>query len=135
MIDQAHILSAAGVAEIEKLSADLERRRTDQLVVVTLPSLGGKSIEATSLALGNRMGIGQRGKDNGVLVVVAPGERRIRIEVGRGLEPYLTNKEAGDIIAQDMLPRFRANQLEAGTTAGVRAIVAELDRSPMVAAR
>ena len=135
VVDRAGILSQAAERELDAASAGLERRRTDQFVVVTLPSLKGRTIEQTGLMLGRGWGIGQKSKDNGVLLIVAPQERKVRIEVGYGLEPYITNQEASAIIEKTILPRFRSSDLEQGTLAGAQAIVAELDRSPLVEPR
>jgi len=135
IVDSADILSSSAEAGLAQASAEFERRRTDQLVVVTLPSLNGKSIEQTGMALGRSWGVGQRGKDNGVLLIVAPTERKVRIEVGYGLERALTDEEAKAIIETRILPFFRQGGLEQGTVAGAEAIVAELDRSLMVEPR
>ena len=109
----------------ERLAA-LERRTTDQLVIVTVPSLGGRTIEAFGLALGNHWRIGQRGRDNGVLLIVAPTERKTRIEVGYGLERILTNARAQTIVDTDLVPQFgRADGMK-GSRSGTRSIVAVL---------
>ncbi len=123
VVDTAEILSPAEESALTEASAALERRTTDQLVIVTLPSLQGATIEATALTLGNRWAIGQRGKDNGVLLVVAPNDRKVRIEVGYGLEPILTNERAQTIIDRDMLPPFREGRLADGIAAGTDAVV------------
>ncbi len=126
IVDQANLLSAA---DEELLRADLEaleKKSTDQLVIVTLPSLQGYPIEDFGYRLGRHWGIGQKGKDNGVLLIVAPTERKVRIEVGRGLEPILTDSLSGIIIHQGILPRFKANDYPGGIKAGVRDIIAVL---------
>ena len=107
-------------------SRALERRTTDQLVIVTVPSLNGRTIEAFGLGLGNHWGIGQRGKDNGVLLIVAPTERRVRIEVGYGLEAILTNARAQAIIDRHMLPALRRGAWNEAISAGTREIIATL---------
>jgi uncharacterized protein len=83
------------------------------MVVVTVPDLGGLTIEEFGMALGNRWGIGQAEYDNGVLLLVAPKERRVRIEVGCGLEEVLTDARAGAIIDK-MTPAVRKGQFERG---------------------
>ena len=132
VVDTAEILSPDEEAALTEASAALERRTTDQLVIVTLPSLQGMTIEAAALTLGNRWGVGQRGKDNGVLVLVAPNDRKVRIEVGYGLEPILTNERASAIIDRDMLPPFREGRLADGIAAGTesvaRLLIANADR-------
>lgn len=126
VVDMADLLSPAEEAALTRRLAALERRTSDQLVVVTTGSLGGRSIEEYGLRLGNGWGIGRRGRDNGILLIVAPREHKTRIEVGFGLEAILTDERADLIIRRDMLPRFRERNWNAGIDAGSRAIVATL---------
>lgn len=100
----------------------LESKTADQLVVVTLPSLQGYEIEEFGYRLGRHWGIGQAGTNNGVLLIVAPNERKVRIEVGRGLEGDLPDAMAKLIIENAILPRFRAKDFPGGIAAGVRDI-------------
>jgi uncharacterized protein len=97
-------------------------------VVVTVPSLEGESIEALGLRLGNSWGIGQKGLDNGVLLIVAPAERRARIEVGKGLEGLLTDERAAQILKERAIPDFASGRFERGITEGVSAIVDTLEK-------
>ena len=92
------------------------------MVVVTLPSLQGFSIEDFGYQLGRHWGIGTKEKDNGVLLIVAPNERKVRIEVGRGLEPILTDAMSKIIIENSILPRFRVGDYAGGIKDGVRDI-------------
>ena len=85
-------------------------------------SLQGYSIEDYGYQLGRAWGIGQKGKDNGVLLIVAPNDRKVRIEVGRGLEPMLTDALSSIIIEHAIVPEFRAGDFAAGIKAGVRDI-------------
>lgn len=126
VVDNANLLSADQEAELVTELAALERRTTDQFVIVTMPSLGGRSIEAFATALGNRWGVGQRDKDNGVLLVVAPTERRVRIAVGRGLEAILTNERAQAIIDRDILPALSRGEHHEAISAGTHQIAAIL---------
>jgi len=126
VVDNAGLLTPAREARTTAQLAALEARTSDQLVVVTTPSLGGRSIEQYGLALGNHWHVGQRGKDNGVLLIVAPNERRVRIEVGYGLEAILTNARAQQIIDDAILPHFRNNDFPEGIRAGTDAIIALL---------
>lgn len=126
VVDTADLLSPAQEAQLTGRLADLERRTTDQLVIVTLPSLGGRSIEDYGLALGNHWGIGQRGKDNGVLLILAMEDRKVRIAVGYGLEAILTNERAAEIIRRDILPHMRKARYAPGIEAGVSVIVSTL---------
>jgi len=105
--DRANMIPATEEIELVRESEALERTTTDQLIVVTVPSLNGEDIKRYSIALGNRQGIGQAGKDNGVLLVVAPNERKVRVAVGYGLEGLLTDQRAAHVV-QDMIPYFRS---------------------------
>ncbi|MFN3867712.1 MAG: TPM domain-containing protein [Hyphomicrobiaceae bacterium] len=122
VVDNASILDAATRASIEADLAALEEKSTDQLVVVTLPTLEGYTIEDYGYQLGRKWRIGQQGKDNGALLIVAPNERKVRIEVGRGLEPHLTDAMSRIIIENAILPRFRRGDFPGGIVAGVRDI-------------
>jgi uncharacterized protein len=126
VVDMANLLTPVEEARLTRQLAALERRTSDQLVIVTTRSLGGRTIEAYGLMLGNGWHVGQRGKDNGVLLIVAPTEGRTRIEVGYGLEAILTNARARVIVDRDLLPRFREGRWRAGIEAGTHAIVAML---------
>jgi uncharacterized protein len=130
VVDNAHILSAAERRRLTLQLAALERRTTDQLVVVTLPSLGGYSIEQVGLRLGKGWGIGQSGLDNGVLLIVAPNDRQVRIEVGCGLEGLLTDKRAGEIIQQKLIPLLRTGGYDRAAESGATAIAAILEADP-----
>lgn len=123
--DRAGIIPAAEEIDLARTSEALERTTTDQLVVVTVPTLNGKSIEEFSIDLGRRMGVGQADKDNGVLLVVAPNEHKVRIEVGYGLEALLTDRRAYHII-QDMIPRFKSGDQGGAIRLGVNEIDALL---------
>jgi uncharacterized protein len=98
VVDNAQLLPAGEEARLTARLAALEKSTSDQLVVVTVPSLRGETIESYGLRLGNGWGIGQKGLDNGVLLIVAPAEKRARIEVGRGLEGLLTDAGAAAIL-------------------------------------
>ncbi len=116
--DRAEILPATDEIELARKSEALEGATTDQLVVVTVPTLGGKDMARFSTDLGNGMGVGQADKDNGVLLVVAANERKVRIAVGYGLEGLLTDARAGAIV-QHMLPYFRAGERARAIRIGV----------------
>lgn len=123
VVDEAGILDADTRTRLEKLSADLEAKTTDQLVIVTLKSLQGTSIEDYGYQLGRKWQIGQKDKNNGVLLIVAPNDKRVRIEVGYGLEPTLTDAIASVIIQNSILPRFRAGDFAGGVRRGAEDIV------------
>jgi uncharacterized protein len=126
VVDDANLLEPA---DQQALTADLkalEDKSSDQVVVVTLPSLQGYAIEDYGYQLGRHWGIGTKQLDNGVLLIVAPNERKVRIEVGRGLEPILTDALSKIIIANAILPRFRAGDFAGGIKDGVRDITLAL---------
>lgn len=124
--DDAEILSPAAIKRLSALLEDHEARTTDQVAVLTVTTLDGESIEDFALRVFDAWQLGQRDQDNGVLVVVAPRDRRMRIEVGYGLEGRLTDLEAGRIIRNVMTPRFKAGDFDGGLEQGVTAIVAQL---------
>ena len=127
VVDQAGILSPAVKAELETALAAHENNTTDQVVVVTLESLNGANIEEYSLELGRRWGIGQKGKDNGALLVVAPNDKQIRIEVGYGLEGILTDALSSNIINYYIIPEFKKGDIQNGIKIGVQKIIALLE--------
>jgi uncharacterized protein len=118
--DQAGLLSADDYTAVMAELAALEQKSTDQFAVVTVKSLDGYPIEDYGYQLGRKWGIGQKGKDNGILLIVAPYERKVRIEVGRGLEPVMTDAMSSLIIQNAILPEFRRGNFSAGVRAGVR---------------
>ena len=127
VVDQAGILSPAVKAELETALAAHENNTTNQVVVVTLESLNGANIEEYSLELGRRWGIGQKGKDNGVLLVVAPNDKQIRIEVGYGLEGILTDALSSNIINYYIIPEFKKGDIQNGIKIGTQKIIALLE--------
>jgi len=126
VVDDAGLLSPEDAeALIAELKA-LEDKSSDQLVVVTLPSLQGDTIEDFGYQLGRHWGIGTAKLDSGVLLIVAPNERKVRIEVGYGLEPILTDALTKIIIENAILPRFREGNFPGGIKDGVRDIALAL---------
>lgn len=133
VIDHGDLVSDAGeLALATKLEA-LERDTTDQVVIVTVPDLQGYEIEDYGYQLGRAWGIGQAEKNNGVLLIVAPRERKVRIEVGYGLEPVLTDALSALIIQNEILPAFREGDFERGIEQGVDAIDRQLRLDPVEA--
>ncbi len=130
VVDQARLLTPETEAELTARLEALERDTSDQVVVVTLDSLQGREIEDYGFRLGRAWGIGQAGERNGVLLIVAPNERKVRIEVGYGLEPILTDGLSALIIQNDILPSFREGRFEQGIEQGVAAIEAQLRLDP-----
>jgi uncharacterized protein len=126
VVDKANLLSDEEERQITADLEALEAKSSDQLVVVTLPSLQGFEIEEFGYKLGRHWGIGQKNKDNGVLLIIAPNERKVRIEVGRRLEPLLTDAITKIIIENRILRSFRSGDFPAGIKAGVSDIIAVL---------
>jgi len=120
VVDDANLLSAGDEAQLTADLKTLEDKSSDQVVVVTLPSLQGYSIEDYGYRLGRHWGIGTKQLSNGVLLIVAPNERKVRIEVGRGLEPIVTDAISSIIINTSILPQFRSGNFSAGIKDGVR---------------
>ena len=123
VVDQANVLDANVRARLDLKLAELESKNGTQLVVVTLSSLGGYDIADYGYQLGRQWGIGQKNKNNGALLIVVPSDRKVRIEVGYGLESELTDAVTRLIIANAILPRFRANDFAGGIERGVEDIV------------
>lgn len=126
VVDEAGLLSADQKAELSQRLKALEDKNGRQLVVVTLKSLQGQEIADYGYQLGRHWGIGKKGQNNGVLLIVAPEERRVRIEVGYGLEPVLTDALSSVIIQTKIVPKFRAGDMAGGVIDGADAIAEQL---------
>ncbi|HEY3307214.1 MAG TPA: TPM domain-containing protein [Desulfuromonadaceae bacterium] len=124
--DYAGLLSPAASERLEKTLIDFEKTDSTQVVVLTIPSLEGENLEQYSIKVGDAWRIGQKEIDNGVILLIAKQERKIRIEVGRGLEGKLTDLSSGRIIRNEITPRFKAADFEGGIEAGVSAIIMEV---------
>jgi uncharacterized protein len=123
VVDDAGILDPTTKSALERKLADFEAKTTGQLVVVTLKSLQGTSIEDYGYQLGRHWGIGRKEKNTGALLIVAPNERKVRIEVGYGFEGTLTDAVSKLIIENSILPRFRVNDFAGGIGRGVDDII------------
>ncbi|TAL01516.1 MAG: TPM domain-containing protein [Rhodospirillaceae bacterium] len=123
VVDQAGILSAETQQKITEMSAEAEQRTGNQIVVATVKSLQGTTIEDYGYQLGRHWGIGQKGQNNGAILIVAPLERKVRIEVGYGLEGQLTDAQSKIIIENLIVPRFRGGDFDAGILAGTAGIL------------
>jgi uncharacterized protein len=126
VVDQANILSPVTKADLETKLADLEQKSRIQLVVATVPSLGGEEIEPYANELFRAWKLGDAKDNNGALLLIAPKERRVRIEVGYGLEGTLTDAVSSIIIANAIAPRFKAGDFNGGVTRGVDDIITAL---------
>ena len=122
VVDQAGLLTPAEEQALAAQSAAIERDTKAQYVVVTVRSLEGAPIEDYGVRLGRNWGIGRKGVNDGVILLVAPTERKVRIEVGYGLEKRLTDPFAGKVLRERVLPAFRAGQFAEGIRAGSDAI-------------
>jgi len=125
--DNAEILSAPMRKTLTDRLKAHEERTGNQIAVLTVPSLEGESIEGYAEEVFKAWKLGQKGKDNGILLVVAPQDRRMRIEVGYGLEGTLPDSAAGSIIRNVMTPKFKAGDYNGGIEAGVSAILMVLE--------
>jgi uncharacterized protein len=130
VVDDAHVLSAQTQADLTAKLAALEQKTGDQLVVATVPSLQGDEIEDYGYQLGRAWGIGEKGKNNGAIFLIAPAEHKVRVEVGYGLEPVLTDALSSVILQEQVLPKFRTGDVQGGVIAGTDAIIAQLDLDP-----
>jgi uncharacterized protein len=126
VVDQANILSPVTIADLERKLADLEQKSRIQLVVATVPSLGGEEIEPYANGLFRAWKLGEAKENNGALLLIAPKERRVRIEVGYGLEGTLTDAVSSIVIANAIAPRFKAGDFNGGVTRGVDDIITAL---------
>ena len=122
--DYAAMLSPATVQELEADLTAFERSDSTQIVVLTVPTLGDESLEEYSIKVAEAWRIGQKKIDNGVILLIAKQERKLRIEVGRGLEGKLTDLVSGQIIQREIKPRFKAGEFDGGVKSGVAAIMA-----------
>jgi uncharacterized protein len=123
VVDQANVITAQTRGEIESKLKDLEDKSSIQLVVATLKSLQGSDIESYANGLFRFWKLGQAQKNNGVLLLVAPTEHKVRIEVGYGLEGTLTDALSSVIIASAIIPRFKVGDFSGGIERGVDAII------------
>ena len=126
VVDNAEILGAETKRKLTEQLKAHEAETANQIAVLTVPSLEGESVESFAEQVFNTWKLGQKGKDNGVLVLVAPAERRMRIEVGYGLEGTLTDVAASRIIRNVMTPRFKEGDFDAGVEEGVAAVIGQL---------
>ena len=126
VVDAADILSPAFESEMTNTLEQLEDDTGVQLVVATTPDLGGEDISNYALDLGRDWGIGSSERLDGLMLLVAPNERRVRIEVGYGLEASVKDEEAAFIIRDDIIPHFGAGDFEAGVSAGIDRLIDEV---------
>ena len=123
VVDDANVMTANARSDIEAKSKELEDKSEIQLVVATVKSLQGSDIETFANQLFRFWKLGEAKKNNGVLLLVAPKEHKVRIEVGYGLEGTLTDAASSVIISSVMVPRFKAGDFSGGITGGVAGII------------
>lgn len=121
--DHAGLLAAGTRNLLEEQLRQLEAEDSTQVVVLTIPSLQGENLESFSLKVAETWGIGQKEADNGALLLVAVNDRKVRIEVGYGLEGVLTDLASGRIIRNIIIPQFKQGNFDAGVINGVAAII------------
>ena len=127
MVDRADLLDPAREAALAGVLAEHEARTSNQVVVATVPTLGGRAVASFAIELANAWSLGDAERDNGALLLVAPNEREVRIEVGRGLEGALTDARSGRIIRDEILPAFRDGDYPTGIERGVDAMLGSID--------
>jgi uncharacterized protein len=132
VVDEAHLLRPEQVLDLTSKSEALEAQTGRQFVVATVPSLEGYPIEDYAYRLGRNWGIGQKGKNDGVMLLVAPKERRVWIVTGYGAGGFLTDAMAGIITREAILPQFKKDPPDygAGITAGADAIIKQMSLPP-----
>lgn len=121
--DYANMMSPGIRTQLETVLRDFEKSDSTQVVILTIDSLEGDTIDQFGIRVGETWKIGQKGKDNGVIFLVAKKDRKTRIEVGRGLEGKLTDLTAGRIIQLVINPQFKKGDFDAGFSSGVKAII------------
>ncbi|WP_443030842.1 MULTISPECIES: TPM domain-containing protein [unclassified Sphingopyxis] len=134
VVDQADIIPAAEEAALNAQLLDLEKTTGHQLVVATVSDLEGNDVSEYGYKLGRAWGIGDEAKDDGVVFLIAPNERRMNIAVGLGLEPVLTDALSGRIIRDVVTPKFKAGDMPGGIQDGVNAIAQQIQLPPEEAA-
>jgi len=130
VVDGADLLRPEQELDLSAKSEALEAQTGRQFVVVTVTSLSGQDVATYTRDLGRHWGIGNKDRDDGVILLVAPNERQVRIAVGYGLERTLTDSLAKQILDEQVLPEFRRGEIATGIVGGADAIVAELSRPP-----
>src|SRR5437667_196672 len=127
IVDNAHLLPADRTASLSAELAAHEARTGNQVAVLTLPSLEGEPLEEFSHRVATAWKLGRKGTDNGVLILVVPNDRKVRIEVGYGLEGALTDLKSSRIIREEIVPRFRNGDFPGGIAAGVKAVLGTIE--------
>jgi uncharacterized protein len=123
VVDQTGTLSSGDIASLTQTLKDLETRKGSQIAVLIVPTTDGEAIEPFSLRVAEAWKIGRKKIDDGALLVIAKNDRRLRIEVGYGLEGALTDATTKRIIDEDITPKFKAGDFAGGVAAGIDKMV------------
>jgi uncharacterized protein len=135
VVDNAHLLRPEQVLDLTSKSAALEAQTKRQFVIATVPSLEGRTIEDYGYRLGRHWQIGRKGEDDGVILLVAPNEKKVRIETGYGARVFLTDALSSVIIREAIVPKFKAGNYAGGIQAGADEIIRQMSLSPAEAQR
>jgi len=139
VVDAANVIPPDEKARLEQKLAALETQSQRQLVVATIPDLQGYDISDYGYQLGRKWGIGDKQRNDGAILIIAPKERKVRIEIGYGLEGVLTDGLSALIIQQQVVPRFKAGDMAGGIEAGADAMIQQLslpeDQARQIAAQ
>ena len=130
VVDQANLLRPEQEFDLSSKSEALEAQTKRQFVVATVNSLEGRTIEEYGYQLGRKWAIGDEKRDDGVILLVAPKEKKVRIETGYGARVFLTDAVSGLIVHNTILPKFRDNDLPGGIMAGADAIIEQMKLPP-----
>ncbi len=117
--DYANILISGDEANLENLLKQIEEKTSSQIALLTIPSLEGEALEAYSIKVADQWGLGQKDRDNGILLLVAMQEKQLRLEVGYGLEPLITDAKSGYIIREIIVPEFKKGNYYQGIASGL----------------
>ena len=129
--DMPGMLRADTIAQLNSTISDFERTTGGEMAVVVIGSLDGLSIEEAAVQLFNTWGIGKKSKDNGLLLLWSTGDRRVRVEVGYGLEGVLPDGKTGAILDTYVIPRFKSGEFDEGVLAGVAALLSVVRNEPV----
>ena len=135
VVDGARIFSEQTITLLDAQLETLNVEAGPQVVVMSVPDLGSATVEAYALRIANQWSIGDAGRRDGVLMLVAPNDRKVRIEVGKGLQRTLTNAETQRLVDEVMVPLFRKGQYDAGVLAASQALIAKLRANPTLPGR
>jgi uncharacterized protein len=131
VVDETRLLSPGARQQIEGQLAALEAQNGDQVAVLIVDSLDGEPLESYSVKVAQTWHLGQKGKDNGILLFIARRDRKLRLEVGYGLEATLTDLQSREILDDVIAPHFKSGEFDAGVEQGVDAIVKVLNGQPL----